>query len=321
MPYPAFTGGVANIFPAAFQAVYIRAGAAEKWQTLGDISGGVLNIKDFSSNDSLGRNKAINSYDATGKCAMMQSSSVELLLLAAITNGTNDFLFKLSDAVTPAGAASAGWVYYDHAQVGCKGKVVADGEPEKNRVIELEWQGSIFKSDANEVSLMKPTLAAADFEATGSGGTYHAIGLYTAATDGGSPNNTHLSPCGVASITLDLAGGASPVNMTPIMGVKLAFEALTAQDGLRRFLPNSLDIAMEWDWMASANADLLLLGNGTVVDVKLVVTMIDAVVFTLNNQVGIEFNFEVSGDMDKPRIVRFVHKGKILRSTFASIVS
>jgi len=50
--------------------------------------------------------------------------------------------------------------------------------------------------------------------------------------------------------------------------------------------------------------------------------MLDGVVFTLDNsEVGIETNFEVSGDMDKPRIIRFSHKGKVLQSSFDGIIS
>jgi len=322
MSYPAFTGGVANIRPAAFVAVYIKTGS-EKWQTLGSIAEGVLNVKDFSAPDSLTRNKAINSYDFSAKCKMMQCALTELELLDSICNGTNSFLFKLSDAVAITGSpvASAGWVEVSSSQVGVKAKVVADGTPEDNRVIELEWQGSIYKSDANEVALYKPTLQTSDFAATGSGGTYQGIGIYTVANDGGSPDNTHLRPCGIASVGHDVAGGSSPVTITPVQNVTMSFEMLANQDGLRRFLPNALDINIAYDWMATANADLLLLGNASVVDVKITITMLDGLVITLDNQTGIETNFEVSGDMDKNRIVRFTHTGKILQSSFDGIVS
>ena len=171
MAFTNFTGGVANITPAAFQAVYIKTGS-EKWQTLGAISNGVLNINTFSAPDSLTRNKAINSIGFSAKCRMMQSSSIALLLLDNICDGSNSFLFKMTDAATvTTSAAYAGWIYVTNSQVGCKGKVVADGTPEDNRYIELEWQGSIYNSDANETAMLKPTLQTADFEATGSGGT------------------------------------------------------------------------------------------------------------------------------------------------------
>ena len=96
---------------------------------------------------------------------------------------------------------------------------------------------------------------------------------------------------------------------------------LANQDGLRRFLPNTLDVSIEYDWMATLNSDLLLLGNATTGDIKIIVTMLDGVIFTLDNQVGIESNFEVSGDMDKNRVIRFTHKGKVLQSSFDGIVT
>jgi hypothetical protein len=321
MAFTNFTGGVANITPAAFQAVYIKTGS-EKWQTLGAISNGVLNINTFSAPDSLTRNKAINSIGFSAKCRMMQSSSIALLLLDNICDGSNSFLFKMTDAATvTTSAAYAGWIYVTNSQVGCKGKVVADGTPEDNRYIELEWQGSIYNSDANETAMLKPTLQTADFEATGSGGTYHAIGLYTDATDGGNPIISQIRSCGVSSVTFDTSPASGAETISPIQNVKFTLEMLANTDGLRRFLPISLDISLEFDWMATLNSDLLLLGNAVQQDVKIIVTMVDSVVFTFDNRIGLESNFEVSGDMDKNRVVRWTSKGKTLQSNIDSIVS
>jgi hypothetical protein len=321
MAFTNFTGTVANITPAAFMAVYIKTGS-EKWQTLGAISSGVLNINQFSAADSLTRNKAINSIGFSAKCNMMQCSVVEMELLDNICAGSNSFLFKLTDAATVStSAAYAGWVYVTNSQVGVKAKVVADGTPEDNRHIELEWQGTIYNSDANEVAMLTPTLETGDFEATGSGGTYHAIGTYTAATDGGNPIISQIRSCGVSTVTFDTSPASGAETIAPIQNVKMTLEMLANTDGLRRFLPNTLDVSLEFDWMATLNSDLLLLGNAVAQDVKIIVTMLDAVVFTFDNQVGLESNFEVSGDMDKNRVVRWTSKGKVLQSSIAGIVS
>jgi len=322
MAFTNFTGGVANITPAAFMAVYIKDTTSNVWQTLGSIADGVMNIKDFSAPDSLTRNKTINSYDFTAKCKMMQCSGIELELLDSLCNGTNAFLFKLADAATVTGSAAyAGWIAVTAAQVGVKAKVVCDGTPENNRVIELEWQGSIYKTDSNELALYTPTLETANFGSTGVTTTFYTFGVYTGATDGGVGDNTHIRPNGIATVTLDTSPASGAETIAPIQNVKMSFEMLANTDGLRRFLPNTLDVNIEYDWMATLNSDLLLLGNATVGNVKIVVTMLDAVVFTLDNQVGIESNFEVSGDMDKNRVIRFTHKGKVLQSSFDGIVT
>ena len=322
MAFTNFTGTVANITPAAFMAVYIKDTTSNVWQTLGSIADGVLNISDFSAPDSLTRNKTINSYNFTAKCKMMQAAKIELELLDSLCNGTNAFLFKLTDAATvTTSGAYAGWIQVKAAQVGVKAKVVADGTPENNRVIELEWQGSIYKSDANEVELYTPTLETANFGSTGVTTTFYTLGVYTATTDGGVGDNTHICPCGVASVTLDTSPASGAETIGPIQNVKMSYEMLANQDGLRRFLPNALDVNIEYDWMATLNSDLLLLGNATTGNIKIVVTMLDGVIFTLDNQVGIESNFEVSGDMDKNRVIRFTHKGKVLQSSFDGIVS
>ena len=324
MAFTNFTGTVANITPAAFIAVYVKDTTSGVWQTLGSIADGVLNVQDFSSPDSLTRNRAINSYGFTASCKMMQSSLVELELMDALCNGTNDFLFKLTDAATvTTSAAYAGWIEVTAAQVGVKAKLVADGTPDNNRHIELSWQGSIYKSDSNEIALYTPTLETADFGSTADSGdaVFYAIGTYTATTDGGIGINSQIRPCGIATVTLDTYTATGAETIGPIQNAKLSFEMLANQDGLRRFLPNTLDINIEYDWMSTLNSDLLLLGNATAQNVVVIVTMLDGVIFTLSNQVGIESNFEVSGDMDKNRVIRFTHKGKVLQSSFDGIVS
>jgi hypothetical protein len=321
MPFPAFTGGVANVTPSVFLAVYIKTGS-EKWQTLGAIAQGILNVEDFDAPDSLTRNLAIGSLNFTAKCRMMQSSNTELDLMDNICNGSNSFLFKLADAATVSGSAAyAGWVYVTDAQVGCTGNLVADGTPEDNRYIELSFQGTILRSTAAIIQLYTPTLAATDFEATGSGGTYHAIGTYTAATDGGNPTMAQICSCGVSTMTLDLAGGSSPVTIAPVTNIKMTFNMLPFVDSIRRFLPKTMDISIEADCMATLNADLLLQDNMTPIAIKLIIAMIDGVTFTLDNQVGIKTNFETNGDMDKPRVLLFTHKGKILNSSFDAVVT
>ncbi|MBE3088405.1 MAG: hypothetical protein IMZ71_04760, partial [Chloroflexi bacterium] len=288
------------------------------------ISNGVLNIKDFSSPDSVGRNKFIGALDFTAKCQMKQCSLVELELLDSLCNGTNAFLFKLSDAAAvTTSAAYAGWVAVTAEQVGVKAKVVCDGTPENNRVIELEWQGSILSSTNNQIALFTPTLETANFASSSDSATavFYTIGTYTAATDGGSPTNSQIRPCGVATVSLDTYTATGAETLAPIQNVKMSFEMLATQDGIRRHLPNALDVNIEYDWMATLNADLLLLDNISVLDIVLIITMLDGVIFTLTNQVGLETNFEVSGDMDKNRVLRFTHKGKILQSSFDGIVS
>ena len=321
MAWKSFTGGVAYIYPAAFMAVYVKGTTANKWQTLGSISNGVLNIEDNEADDALGRNYAINSVKFTAKCRMMQSSLVELELLDHLTDGTNAFLFKTSDAETVAGSTTIGWIGVTAAQVGVKARVVCDGTPEDNRYIELEWQGTIYKNDANMILLLTPTLAASDFGSTAVQTDYYTIGTYTAATDGGSPTMSQIRTCGVSTMQIDGAGLSSPDTLTPITNVKMSFEMLAAEDGFKRFLPQSVACAVEYDWMATKNSDLLLLDNASQATIKLTITMIDSVVFTLDNQVGLKTNYEISGDMDKPRVVRMTHRGRILRSSFDGVVS
>ena len=324
MALPAVTtASPANIKAAAFLGVYVKDTTLSKWQTLGSIAQGVLNVHDFTSPDSLARNKTNGASDFTAKCIMKQASLTEIELLDSLCNGTNAFLFKLTDAgAIPSGGAAvtAGWVVVTAAQVGVKAKLVLDGTPEQDAHIELEWQGSILNS-AKDAAL-KASIQDTDFASSAdSTGVFQAIGTYTATKDGGSPTNSHLKSCGVSSITIKNTASARAQGLSPITNVKISFDMLATTDGLRRYLPNALDVAIEYDWMATDSADLLLLDAFVAVDPNVVITMLSGLVITLNNQVGIETNFQSSGDMDKSRAVIFTHKGKVLQSSFDGIVS
>ena len=188
------------------------------------------------------------------------------------------------------------------------------------------FQGSIYKSDANEIGLYTPSLQTSDFASTSDSATavFYAIGTYTATADGGSPKIANLRSSGVSSLTFDLAGGSSPVTIAPVNNIKLSFDMLAGteqQDSLKRFLPSTMDIAFEADCMASKNSDLLLLGNMSAVAVKIIVTCIDGMIITLDNQVGIKTKFGMTGDADGKRALTFTHTGSIPVSSYASVVS
>jgi hypothetical protein len=325
MAFPTVTtASPANIKPAAIVAVFAADSTTNKWQTLGSIGGGVLNIQDFSSPDTLNRNLTNGAFKFTAKVNMKQCSLTELELLDSITSGTNAFLFKLADAeAIPTGGstATAGWMKVTAAQVGVKGRVVGSGTPEDNRHIELDFQGTAILSAKDGV--VKAAIDDNEFASSADSATapYYAIGTYTAALDGGSPKNANLKPCGVASITLTDNAGGSPVTMSPIQNVKIELDQLSTEDDLLRFLPCAMRINVEFDWMATDAADLLLLDGMVVLAVNPIITMLDGVVITLANQTGIETNLEASGGMEKNRIVRFTCKGDILNSSFDGIVS
>lgn len=305
--------------PAGFQSVYIRP-SGELYQTLGLIKDASLMFKDYSTNDQTGRNKA-HAVEFTAKCKMKQTSLTELELIDTLCNGTNAFLFKMSDAaaIPTVAAVTEGWVLIAASQVGAKAKLVADGDPSNERVIELEWQGSLLLSEV--AAAVKASIDDNEFEATGGSGTFKSIGTYTAALNGGLGTPANVRPCGLTSITLADTGGAAQT-LGAVTNVKMSYEFLADIDSKRRFLPrNAVDISIEYDWMQTDAANLLNLGTFVDADVDLVITAIDNMVFTHTNQVGIATNYESTGDYDKIKVIRFTHMGKIYSTGFDGIVS
>jgi len=325
MAFPTVTtASPANIKPSAIVAVYAADSSTSKWQTLGSIGESTLNIQDFSSPDSMNRNKTNGAFKFTAHVIMKQCSLYELELIDSITNGTNAFLFKLPDAgAIPTGGSTAteGWFKVTAAQVGVKYKLVCDGTPENDMHIELDFQGTAILSAKD--GMVKAAIDDNEFASSADSATapYYNIGTYTATLDGGSPSNTHLYPCGVASMTLTDDAGGGAVTMSPIQNIKLSFEQLATEDGLLRFLPNALRINFEFDWMASDAADLLLLDGMVVLDVNPTLTFASGLIVTFDNQTGIETNLELPGNMEKNRVIRFTAKGDILNSSLDAILS
>ncbi len=325
MSFPVVTtASPGNIYPCGIVAVYAADASTGKWQTLGAISGGVIDVEDFSTMDSLNRNKSNGAFKFTASATMLQASLTELELLDSITDGTNAFLFKLPDAgaiPTSGAAATTGWMEVTAAQVGVKAKIVGDGTPENTFRIELEWQGTAILSAKDVV--VKATIDDNEFSSSADSGTapYYAIGTYSATLNGGTPTLSHIKPCGVATLTLTDDAGGDAQTMSPIQNIVFNFEQLAAQDDLLRYLPNALRINLEFDWMASDAADLLLLDDMVILDVNPTITYANGLIFTFDNQTGIETKYSISGGMEKNRVVHFTCKGDILNSSFDAIVS
>ena len=321
--FPVVVGGVGSINPSGFRAVYIREPAG-KWQTLGSIKEGEIDLSDFVDSDDLDQNKSIGSFQPKAKCKMMQASLTEVALLKTIVNGNNDFLFQLADSAaipTAGSAATVGWVLLLASQVGCEGDLICSGTPKDLQYIELRWQGSALL--AAKPAMVKAAIDDNDFASSADSGSavFYAIGTYTAALNGGLPTPSHRKPCGVTSITLTDVAGGSTRTITPITGVKFEFKMLSEEDDLLRPLPKSVDISLEYDWMATDAPDLLVLNEMAPLNVNVVVTMLNAMVFTLHNPVGIQTKFDLKGGMSKSRYVHFTHVGKELQATLNSIAA
>jgi len=58
-----------------------------------------------------------------------------------------------------------------------------------------------------------------------------------------------------------------------------------------------------------------------VLNTQAIITLIDGKVFTFDQELGFDVSFENVGDFDKLRVMRFMHKARILTSQLAGIVA
>jgi hypothetical protein len=73
--------------------------------------------------------------------------------------------------------------------------------------------------------------------------------------------------------------------------------------------------------MVSDAATLLLLNTVNLTNTDVKITLVDGKVFTIASMLGLTASFENVGDFDKFRVIRFSHKGRILKSEFDGIVA
>lgn len=302
-----------------FQYVYIKP-SGEKWQTLGAISQASFELMNHTVRDSLGKNKAY-AFGFTAKCQMDQCSLTEIELQDSLNNGTNDFLFKMFDAAaipTAGAAATEGWMKVTSSQVGCKSRIIASGDTDVNRKIELEWQGSVVFSAGD--GIVKASIDDDEFESSADANTFHAVGTYTAAKDGGLPTPANIRPASVTSITLaDTGGAAQTVGAT--RAIECVFEYKSQEDSRRRFLPYCVDIAIAYEWMETDAPNLLNLDTMTDAEIDAVITFVDGLIMTLTNRVGIATNFNSTGDAENIRTIKIEHTGVVQMSVVDGIFS
>jgi len=96
---------------------------------------------------------------------------------------------------------------------------------------------------------------------------------------------------------------------------------LANNDDLLRPITSSWDIATEFDQMSTLQADLLLLGNATNDTAKAIITMLDGMVFTFDNVVGIQNSLDIQGDIEKNRAIHWTLTGAVAVSSLYGLVS
>lgn len=329
MAYSALSTALTAQRPASIVKAYVKT-AAEKYQTLGFIRNGELKLTPYTTNDTRQRNLTIDSYTVEAKFELLQTATGELELIDSLCDGTTDWLFKFTDAVAPAGAATEGWFVLTDSQVGTKARYVNDGNPSNSQYVEVMIKGSIIASAVD--AAVKANIATSDFHiSTTSSETYSnnsgsAGGtLFGYYIDGTADNNTgvlaNIKSAGVSSVELQDALATTYVAQGRVRNSRINIDWVAEEDSLGRYNTYAVDLDIEYELMISDAATLLLLNtvNLTNTDVKL--TLIDGKVFTIASMLGVSASFENVGDFDKFRVIRFSHKGRILKSEFDGIIA
>lgn len=317
--------------PTGIKTAYIKT-ASEKWQNLGGIRNGELKIIPEVSNNTVQNNLSVGSYLVEAKFELLQTSSDELKKIDSIIDGTNSFLFRLTDAaaIPVSSAATEGWVTVSNTQIGVKARYIATGDPSVGQYVEILIQGSILSSEMDAV--VKAAIVDTDFHLSSTasesfsdnnssiGGTLFAY--YPSTTAGSSigvlGNN---KPSGFATIEYKASSDSTYTSFPRVSNTKLTFDWIAQEDSCRRLIVISIDVNIEYEILASDAETLKYIDtlNETEADIR--ITLFDGKVFTFESKLGIETHFDNTGDFDKIRKLPFKHKGNILTTAFDGIVA
>ena len=330
MAYPSISTAISAQRAASIVKAYIKTGS-EKYQNIGFIRNGELKVTPYSTVDTRQRNMATDAYTFEAKFEMLQTKLEELELIDSIVNGASDWLFKLTDAATvTTSAAYEGWVAVTDTQVGTKARYVCDGNPNNTQFVEIMVKGTLVKTALD--AALKATLQTSDFHlsstasetfsdnASAAGGTIFGYYLSTTADDNtGVLANKRAA--GFSTVALDDDLSSSAVTLGRVRNGRMVFDWVAEEDSLGRFNVYAIDVDIEYEYMVTDAATLLLLDSMNQTNTKVTITLLDGKVFTLSSKLGVNTSFENVGDFDKFRVMRFSHKGRILTSEFDGIVA
>ena len=126
---------------------------------------------------------------------------------------------------------------------------------------------------------------------------------------------------GFSSVVLDDDLSTGTVTLGRIKNGRINLDFVAEEDVLGRYNVYAVDVDVEYEYMVTDAATLLLLDSMNATNSKATITLLDGKVFTLSAKTGVNVSFENVGDFDKFRVLRFSHKGRILTSEFDGIVS
>jgi len=335
MAYANITNILSAQKPAGIKKVYIR-NASEKWQTLGQIRNGSLMVTPYTTNNTYQNNLHINSYTFEAKFEMLQTLTIELEALPNILTGisgvANDFLFYMTDvdSIPTSATVTAGWVIVTASQVRPTAKYVSDGNPSTDQFVEIVVRGTLLGSAV--AAAVKASIDDGDFHlsstasesfsnnAAGGGGTLFGYYLSTTPSDDVGVL-ANIRPNGFSSVALDNALSSGAETLTYFRNGKIVLDFVSEDDSLGRPNVYAIDVLVEHESTLTDAATLILMNSMNPINTNVVVTLLDGKVFTFNSKLGVATTFENVGDFDKLRILRFVHKGRILLSELAGVVA
>jgi len=331
MAFPALSTALSTQRPAGVKKVYIKTGS-EKWQTLGNIRNGEVKLSPYVTNDTYQRNLSIDSYTFEAKFEMLQTAVGELEKIDAICDGSNSFLFQLTDAgsIPTSVGVTEGWVIVSNTQVGVKAKYVTDGNPSSNQYVEIMIKGSLSSSEVD--ACVKASIDDGDFHiSTTASETYSdnnstaggtIFGYYPDTTVG---NNVGVlgnqKPNGFATVELQDALATTYVTQGRVRNGKINAEWLAEEDSIGRYNVYGIDLTVEYELLPTDAATLLLMNTANLTNTDVKITLKDGKVFTIASALGFQISFDNSGDFDKLRSMKVSHKGRILTSQFDGMVA
>ena len=303
-----YAPSLGNQKPKGIANVYVKLTADTGYSTLGDLRNGKAHIRSLQSQTTYKRSTPFSAI-AEYEFEMLQCSKAEIELLDTLIAGNTLVVVKTVDAQ-----------YYVHnvtaTLLGMKYKIVADAKLDTNRFILIQMKVGLLDSELDTVMpAVAPTL-----DAPASGDTFWSI-ANTGILTNNAGRKENIVPAGVSTFGLCAIAESTYRDMGEVTNSSLTFESFGNDSDKLRYRNIGVTVLGNFDTLQDSNTEKsnldLIHTNGA----NIQVTFFDAVVFTLADKVGIQWNEGFDGDFDGHKLINYKFDGNVLVSAIDDIVA
>ena len=289
-----------NILTAGIKSWKVKDDGKTEYFALPFLREGEATVKTLFASTSKGQQVPF-ALQLEYKAKMMATGSLTNIveLLDQLGSLNLDHIIELSNGQTHSSALLGDKFF------GFKWRLVSDADRDKERYIELTADRVIRIS---EFDTLRGSAPGSVTDATSA-----LVGLR-------SLSRADIVLAGINKVELrESSAGSFTDDFGKIRNGKFEAELLTTKDNLGRSIGYAVELGLEFEHMQTAETELALMDGIAGQENDWKITFADGRIATLDNQLGIEFNYSNNKDMDDIAFTQVMGKGRVLLTEWDAI--